>query len=562
MADLYTEDATYGWNVGPNDEFMVVGRERDPRDRPRPRDGRASTAGPTRTRRCSSTTRRARSSACGSRWPTPRGPTARHYEIAGLGGSWFRYGGNFQWSWQRDFFDVGNAGAALHGDDQATARSSRACSSAWSAPCRASGCPATTGSARRRSACGRCPRARRAGRPGRGGRRARPGRRGRAVPGAERRGERGGPRHEDSAQREGRARSPTRPRRSTAPPARATLGAGGRLHEGALAEGGRHELAPVVPVDDEGAAPDQAAGRARPAHAPAVALRVDDPYARGDDGDVVDVGPAARDGAVVEDHPVPPDRLAQAACPPAPRPGPRRASGSVDGRARPPARPPAPGRARTGAAGARRPAAAAARTRPGPTRRDARRRCRRPDPSPPSALLDGVNGRGRSVRVTVVPVIGRLTAARRVLLAAAAAALLTASCAALRRVAPGPARRRRTTAATSSTTTTTSTTTPPRSRRSRRSRGRRATAASSAARSWCRSTTRTRGGRRSRSRWRGTRRRIPAARIGSLVIDPGGPGVSGHRRHGQRAQRRSRRSCSTTSTSCCSTPGAWSAATR
>lgn len=34
-----------------------------------------------------------------------------HYEIAGLGGSWFRYGGNQQWSWQRDFFDVGNATA-------------------------------------------------------------------------------------------------------------------------------------------------------------------------------------------------------------------------------------------------------------------------------------------------------------------------------------------------------------------------------------------------------------------------------------------------------------------
>ena len=27
MADLYTEDATYGWNVGPNDEFMAVGRD-------------------------------------------------------------------------------------------------------------------------------------------------------------------------------------------------------------------------------------------------------------------------------------------------------------------------------------------------------------------------------------------------------------------------------------------------------------------------------------------------------------------------------------------------------
>ena len=36
-----------------------------------------------------------------------------NYEIAGLGGSWFRYAGNFQWSWQRDFFDVGNAGATF-----------------------------------------------------------------------------------------------------------------------------------------------------------------------------------------------------------------------------------------------------------------------------------------------------------------------------------------------------------------------------------------------------------------------------------------------------------------
>ena len=27
MAELYTEDATYGWNVGPNDEFMAVGRD-------------------------------------------------------------------------------------------------------------------------------------------------------------------------------------------------------------------------------------------------------------------------------------------------------------------------------------------------------------------------------------------------------------------------------------------------------------------------------------------------------------------------------------------------------
>ena len=27
LAEMFTEDATYGWNVGPNDEFMAVGRE-------------------------------------------------------------------------------------------------------------------------------------------------------------------------------------------------------------------------------------------------------------------------------------------------------------------------------------------------------------------------------------------------------------------------------------------------------------------------------------------------------------------------------------------------------
>ncbi|HLX89648.1 MAG TPA: nuclear transport factor 2 family protein, partial [Acidimicrobiales bacterium] len=40
-----------------------------------------------------------------------RRPDGGAYEVAGIGGSWFRYGGNWQWSWQRDFFDVGNATA-------------------------------------------------------------------------------------------------------------------------------------------------------------------------------------------------------------------------------------------------------------------------------------------------------------------------------------------------------------------------------------------------------------------------------------------------------------------
>jgi hypothetical protein len=35
------------------------------------------------------------------------------YEIAGMGGSWFRYAGDYQWCWQRDFFDHTNAGAVF-----------------------------------------------------------------------------------------------------------------------------------------------------------------------------------------------------------------------------------------------------------------------------------------------------------------------------------------------------------------------------------------------------------------------------------------------------------------
>ena len=30
-------------------------------------------------------------------------------QIAGIGGSWFEYGGDYKWKWQRDFFDLGNA---------------------------------------------------------------------------------------------------------------------------------------------------------------------------------------------------------------------------------------------------------------------------------------------------------------------------------------------------------------------------------------------------------------------------------------------------------------------
>ncbi|MBO3749588.1 nuclear transport factor 2 family protein [Streptosporangiaceae bacterium NEAU-GS5] len=107
LAELYTEDATYGWNIGPDQDFMAVGRSE------------------------------IRDFALGSEmggldgWSYPyqsilideragevvgfwkqiadaRRPDGGAYEVAGIGGSWFRYGGGFQWSWQRDWFDLGN----------------------------------------------------------------------------------------------------------------------------------------------------------------------------------------------------------------------------------------------------------------------------------------------------------------------------------------------------------------------------------------------------------------------------------------------------------------------
>jgi hypothetical protein len=112
MGAFYTEDAVYSWNNGHKYEFVVRGRDE------------------------------IRTIAFGSEmaglehWVYPYvrvliddrigevigiwrqvAPVERAdgtpTEIAGTGGSWFRYAGNFQWSWQRDFFDHANAGAVF-----------------------------------------------------------------------------------------------------------------------------------------------------------------------------------------------------------------------------------------------------------------------------------------------------------------------------------------------------------------------------------------------------------------------------------------------------------------
>lgn len=112
MADLYTEDATYGWNYGPHTDFMAVGREQIreialglemdglggweyPYEEVVIDDAKGHVIG--FWRQIADATR----------------PDGTHYEVAGIGGSWFIYGGNFQWRWQRDWFDFGNAASVF-----------------------------------------------------------------------------------------------------------------------------------------------------------------------------------------------------------------------------------------------------------------------------------------------------------------------------------------------------------------------------------------------------------------------------------------------------------------
>lgn len=112
MSAFYTEDAIYSWNTGPKWEFVARGQQQI-------HDWVFGTEMAGLETWTYPYVRRLIDDQKGEflgiwRQVAPiNDPAGKPYEIHGTGGSWFRYAGNLQWCWQRDFFDHMNAGAVF-----------------------------------------------------------------------------------------------------------------------------------------------------------------------------------------------------------------------------------------------------------------------------------------------------------------------------------------------------------------------------------------------------------------------------------------------------------------
>jgi len=109
MPELYTDDAVYTWNNGAKWEFCARGRQQIAEwAYGTEMDGLSGWKYP--YVRTLVDERKGEVIGFWRQIAPMKGPDGQLYEIAGTGGSWFRYGGDYKWCWQRDFFDHSNAG--------------------------------------------------------------------------------------------------------------------------------------------------------------------------------------------------------------------------------------------------------------------------------------------------------------------------------------------------------------------------------------------------------------------------------------------------------------------
>jgi hypothetical protein len=120
LADFYTDDATYGWNIGPKEDVMCVGIDeirdialsqemeglegwRYPYQRVLIDDKIGEVVGFWK-----------QVASAGGTGATDGAGDSEEFEVYGIGGSWFRLtevDGAAKIEWQRDFFDFGHVSA-------------------------------------------------------------------------------------------------------------------------------------------------------------------------------------------------------------------------------------------------------------------------------------------------------------------------------------------------------------------------------------------------------------------------------------------------------------------
>jgi len=112
MSAFYTEDALYTWNTGAKWEFVARGRK-EIHDRVFGTEMEGLEHWVYPYVRTLIDDRKGEVIGIWRQIAPETDKEGQPYEIAGTGGSWFRYAGDYKWSWQRDFFDHANAGVVF-----------------------------------------------------------------------------------------------------------------------------------------------------------------------------------------------------------------------------------------------------------------------------------------------------------------------------------------------------------------------------------------------------------------------------------------------------------------
>ena len=110
MADFYTEDATYGWNIGPKEDVMCVGRD-EIRDVALGLEMEGLENWVYEYQKVLVDEKLGEIVGFWKQIAT-KGDGTRD-EIYGIGGSWFRLNDQLLIEWQRDFFDFGHVQKAF-----------------------------------------------------------------------------------------------------------------------------------------------------------------------------------------------------------------------------------------------------------------------------------------------------------------------------------------------------------------------------------------------------------------------------------------------------------------